>query len=329
MKVEKIKIGQIGVGHPHAGGKMQAFRKSEEYEVVGVVEPDAKLRKYAESTGTYKDLPFLTEEQLLNVNGLQAVAVETQVPDLLPTAETCITAGKHIHLDKPAGLSLPHFKRILDQAAKKHLLIQMGYMFRYNPGVVLLRDLLKKGWLGEPFEVHTVISKKMDQSSRAKLEPQPGGMMFELGCHVIDLVVQILGRPDQITPFSQHASEIKDTLQDNMLAVFTYPKALATVKSSCNEVNGFDRRHIVVCGSEGTFHLQPFGRPAANLTLSKAKGKYRKGQQAIKFPKYIRYIDDVADMAQIIRQEKVIDFSYEHDFHVQECVLKAAGLPVS
>lgn len=327
--MNKIKVGQIGVGHPHAGGKMQAFRKSEEYEVIGVVEPDARLRKAAESTGTYQGLPFMTEEQLLNIDGLQAVAVETLVPDLLRTAETCIAAGKHIHLDKPAGLSLPHFKRILDQAAKKHLLLQMGYMYRYNPGVVLLNDLLQKGWLGEPFEVHTVISKKMDEPSRAKLEPQPGGMMFELGCHVIDLVVQILGRPEQVTAFSQHASAINDTLQDNMLAVFSYPKALATVKSSCNEVNGFARRHIVVCGSEGTFHLQPFGKPTASLTLSNGRGKYRKGEQEIKFAGYTRYKDDVADMARIIRREKDIDFSYDHDYFVQESVLKAAKLPLS
>jgi len=327
--VNKIKVGQIGVGHPHAGGKMQAFRKSEEYEVVGVVEPDDQRRNYAESTGIYKGLPFLTEEQLLNIDGLQAVAVETVVPDLLDTAETCIAAGKHIHLDKPAGLSLPHFKRILDQAAKKHLLIQMGYMFRYNPGIVLLRDLLKKGWLGDPFEVHTVMSKKMDKTSRAKLEPQPGGTMLELGCHVIDLVIQILGRPEEVTAFSQHASAIDDALQDNMLAVFSYPKALATIKSSCNEVNGFDRRHIVVCGSEGTFHLQSFGKPAASLTLSNGRGKYRKGQQDINFTGYTRYRDDVADMARIIRREKDIDFSYEHDYFVQECVLKASKLPTT
>ena len=56
----------------------------------------------------------------------------------------------HIHLDKPAGESLPQFKRILDEAAKKHLLVQMGYMYRYNPGVVMLRDFLKRGWLGDP-----------------------------------------------------------------------------------------------------------------------------------------------------------------------------------
>ena len=39
----------------------------------------------------------------------------------------------------------------------------MGYMYRYNPAVVLLREFLKKGWLGEVFEVHAVMSKVVDR----------------------------------------------------------------------------------------------------------------------------------------------------------------------
>ena len=34
-------------------------------------------------------------------------------------------------------------------------------------------------------------------------------------------------------------------------------------------------------------------------------------------------------LAKIIRGEKEIDFSYEHDYHVQETVLKASGMSVS
>ena len=75
----------------------------------------------------------MTQEQLLKVPGLQAVLVETRVRDLLNTAEACVTAGKHVHLDKPAGESLPQLRRILDAAAKQKLLVQMGYMFRYSP----------------------------------------------------------------------------------------------------------------------------------------------------------------------------------------------------
>ena len=144
---KRIAIGQIGVGHAHAS-KLSVYRKSADYEVVGIVEPDAELRKRAETQDVYRGLPWLTQEKLLNTPGLQAVLVETRVRDLLGTAEACVAAGKHIHLDKPAGEALPQFRRILDAAAKQKLLVQMGYMFRYNPAVVLLRAFLKQGWLG-------------------------------------------------------------------------------------------------------------------------------------------------------------------------------------
>jgi len=155
----KIRIGQIGTAHAHAAGKMDTMRKSAEYEVVGVVEPDAERRAKAELSATYQGVPWMTEEQLLNTPGLQAVAVETGIANLVPTATRCIAAGKHVHLDKPGGESLPAFKALLDDATRRKLTVQMGYMFRYNPGVLLLRQFLKEGWLGDIFEVHTVISK--------------------------------------------------------------------------------------------------------------------------------------------------------------------------
>ena len=71
-----------------------------------------------------------------------------------------------------------------------------------------------------------------------------------------------------------------------MLAVLTYPRATATVKSSALEVEGGDRRHLVVCGTEGTFHIQPLDNPAARVSLSQARGEYKKGTQDVRFPKY-------------------------------------------
>src|SRR3954469_16352094 len=92
-----IKIGQIGVGHAHAS-KLAVYRKSPDYEVVGIVEPDAALRKQAEERDPYRKLPWLTQEKLLATPGLQAVLVETKVEDLLKTAEGCVAAGMHVHL---------------------------------------------------------------------------------------------------------------------------------------------------------------------------------------------------------------------------------------
>lgn len=326
-KSERIKIGQIGVGHAHAS-KLAVYRQLKDFEVVGIVEPNAELRQRAATQAPYQGLPWLTQEQLLNVAGLQAVLVETSVRDLLNTAETCVAAGKHVHIDKPAGESLTQFRRILEAAEKQRLLVQMGYMYRYNPAIVLLREFLKQGWLGDIFEVHTVMSKVVDPISRRGLAEYKGGIMFELGCHILDLVIGILGKPASVAPHFQHVSATHDTLLDNMLSVLTYPRAIATVKSSATEVDGGNRRHLVVCGTEGTFHIQPLDNPSAVLTLSKDRGNYKKGPQAVSLPKYERYIDDAADMAKIIRGEKATDFSYFHDLTVQTALLQSCGLPL-
>lgn len=321
----RIKIGQIGVGHAHAT-KLAAYRASPDYDVVGVVETDEALRQAAEKTAPFRDVRWLTREQLFNTPGLQAVLVETAVKDLLDQAEACVNAGFHVHIDKPAGESLPQFKRILETATKKKLLVQMGYMFRYNPGVLLLRDFLRQGWLGDIFEVHTVMSKVVPPAERKKLAAFRGGIMFELGCHVLDLVVKTMGKPLSVKAFPHHSATLNDGLMDNMLAVLNYAKATATVKASALEVEGFDRRHLVVCGTEGTFHIQPLDNPSVRLSLANTRGPYKKGTQEVKLPKYTRYVDDAADMAKIIRGDKASDFPPEHDLAVQETLLQACGL---
>ena len=89
--------------------------------------PTQRLARAAQQSAAYRDLPLLTEEQLFEVAGLAAVTIETRVPDLLAAAARAIGAGKHIHLEKPGGASLPRFRGILDTAARKHLAVQMGY----------------------------------------------------------------------------------------------------------------------------------------------------------------------------------------------------------
>ncbi|HEY2415125.1 MAG TPA: Gfo/Idh/MocA family oxidoreductase [Pirellulaceae bacterium] len=320
----RLKIGQIGVGHAHAT-KLSVYRESPDYEVVGIFEPDKELRERAKEQPAFRDVPFITEEQLLNTAGLSAVLVETHVRDLLSTAQRCVDAGKHIHLDKPAGNSLPMYRKLLDAAAKKNLLVQMGYMYRYSAAVVLLRQFLKDGWLGDVFEVHTVMSKVVGDAERKNLAQFPGGIMFELGCHVIDLVVGVVGKPDKVNAFPRHSGKQNDGLADNMLAALEYPKATATVKSSAEEVDGGSRRHFVVCGTSGTFHIQPLDNPGARVTLDRQRGEYKRGTHEVSFPKFTRYVGDAADMARIIRGEKETDFPYSHDLAVQQTVLLASG----
>lgn len=323
----KIKLAQIGTGHAHAS-KLGVYRKSDEYEVVGIAEPNEKLRAKAEQQAVYKDLPWMTTEQLLVVPGLQAVLIETEVRDSLAAAKLAIDAAKHVHLDKPAGESLPKYRQLLAEAEKKKLLVQMGYMFRYSPAVLLMKKFLAEGWLGDLFEVHTVMSKVVGDGERTNLAQYPGGIMFELGCHVIDLVVGTLGKPDRVTAIARHVSPREDKLLDNMLATLEYKNAIATVKSSAVEVDGGRRRHFAVCGRSGTFHIQPLDAPNVTYTLDRDQGEYKKGTHEVKFGNYPRYVGDAKDMAAIIRGEKECDYSYAHDLAVQETVLRASGVSI-
>jgi predicted dehydrogenase len=234
--------------------------------------------------------------------------------------------GARPHRQAP-GDSLPRLRRVLDAAAEKDLLVQAGYMYRYNPAVVLLREFLAKGWLGEVFEVHAVMSKVVAPDERRRLAEFRGGILFELGCHVLDLVVGVLGPPREVVGFHRHSSRLDDALTDNMLAVLTYPRATAAVRPTALEVEGFDRRHLAVCGTEGTFHVQPLDAPAARVSLSRARGAHKKGTQEVTFPKYTRYAGDAADMARVIRGEKRTDFPAGHDVAVQEALLRACGVP--
>lgn len=326
VKPAPIKFGQIGTGHGHAADTLRTHRESPDFELVGVVEPDEMLRRRAERHPAYRDVRWMTEEELLNTPGLTAVLVETRVGDLLDAAEASVAAGMHVHLDKPAGESLPQYERIMADAERQQLVVQMGYIYRHNPGVVMLREFLERGWLGEVFEVHGVMGKVVAPEERKLLAPFAGGTMFELGCHLIDVVVAMLGVPESVTSVAQHVAAIDDGLADNMLAVLTYPKAIATVKSSAVEVEGFRRRHLVVCGTEGSLQIQPLDNPGVWLALSQRRGEYRAGVQEVKLPRHARYVKEAAEFARAIRSEAPPLYSYEHDLAVHRVVLEGSGM---
>ena len=322
----RIKVGQIGTAHAHAAGKMAALRKlSDYYDVVGVVETDLKRRSKLKNHSAYRGMKWIGEEQLLNISGLEAVAVETDVSELVPTAMRCVSAGMHIHLDKPAGLSLSAFRKLLDEATRRKLTVQMGYMFRHNPAFKFCFQAAQKGWLGEVFEVHGVISKTIGAEQRRRLAAFPGSM-FELGCHLIDAMVKILGKPDKVTGFSRRTRPENDDLADNQLGVFEYAGCTATIRRALVEVEGQKRRQFVVCGDRGTVDIRPLEPPKLLLALDRPVDGFKKGYQQVTLPGMPgRYDDQLIELAQVIHGQKESDYPPEHDLAVHQAVLKAGG----
>lgn len=325
-----VRVGQIGTKHAHAGGKMATLRKFPElFEVIGVAESDVEQRKRMQDSPTCRGLQWMTEAELLSVDGLEAVAVETHVDGLLDAAERCVAAGKHIHLDKPAGTSLSQFRRICRMADEQQLIIQMGYMFRSNAAFRFLFQAVREGWLGEVFQVHCEMSKKINDATRGPLSRYRGGSMFELGCHLIDAVVTVLGPPEHVSAFNRNTRPDFDSLQDSCLAVFEYPRATASIRSSLCEVDGGRRRQFVACGSKGTIVIRPLEPYRLSLTLESDTGDYRRGTHVIELPASTgRYDGDLQHFAAAIRGNEPAEYSTAHDLAVQEAVLRASEMPL-
>ncbi len=79
--MNKIKIAQIGIGHNHGSEKMRTVLNFPEvYAVVGVCEGDPVWIKSRGALDVYCGLPFMCEEELLNVPSPDAdsEAAETQ-----------------------------------------------------------------------------------------------------------------------------------------------------------------------------------------------------------------------------------------------------------
>lgn len=316
----RLKIGQIGTAHAHAAGKMMSMRGLPElWEVVGIVSPDVT------SSATYQGLPVLTEAELLAMPDVKAVAVETQIEDSCATAQRCLAAGKHIHLDKPGAIDHAEFKTMRLDAEKRGLTVQMGYMLRYNPAFELLFQAVHEGWLGEITEIDAAMGKLAEAGTRRQIGALPGGGFFELACHVTDVVVKLLGKPKSVQAFSTPTTA--DGVKDNQMAVLEYAKATAVIRCNHADPFGGPRRRFNVTGTMGTFEIVPLESGRISLSLTKARGTYKKGTQSItlEVPKD-RYLGEFTDLAKIVRGEKKPDWDAAHDIAVHETVLRGAGV---
>lgn len=325
----KIRIGQIGTKHPHAAGKLDAIRGlSDIFELVGVVEEDQSRRIQASKAKSYHDVPWMSKESLLE-SDVAAIAVETNVTDLVPTAMACLASGKHIHLDKPAGESMQACRAMHQLADERGLTIQMGYMLRYNPAFELLFDVVRKGWLGRITEVSAAMGKKANDELRRDLSQFGGGGMFELACHLIDAMATVLGEPTRATAHNRKCYPDKDQFLDNQLAVFDYPHAIATIR--CNHLDpfGFPRRHFEVVGEKGMLEICPLEPPKVRLAFDRPRGNFKKGLQEVTLaPKRGRYDAEFKDLARVIRGEKKLAWDSRHDLIVHEAILRGCGMKV-
>lgn len=334
--MRKIRIAQIGTSNFSHGNHIFATLKKYDdlFEIVGYALPENEREKFPHLMPVFEGCREMSVEEILANPEIEAVAIETEEIYLTKYARMAAEAGKAIHMEKPGGMDLCSFESLISTVKEKKVSFHVGYMYRYNPEIIRLVKRVKNGELGDVVFVEAQMNTDHGTEAREFLRNFPGGIMFFLGCHMVDLIVQFLGIPRNVVPFNKGTEKGGVSSVDNGFAVLEYEKATAFAKSCSVEVGGFARRQLVVTGTKGTVELRPleiFIDGIAHCTgvtecLDQNAPAWLYAGENRESEVYDRYGGMMAAFAQYVRGEGENPFSPDYELELYRTVLKCAGM---
>lgn len=339
--MRKVRIAQIGMGHDHAADTFRTLRHlANEFEVIGLAEPDAEYHDRL-SWPHYGGARLNTVEEVLAMQP-DAVAIESAEEHAAQYAQMAADRGIAVHLDKPGAMDCASFNRIADTLEAQHLPFQLGYMYRYNPAIERAMEAVRSGKLGEVYAVEAQMNIHHAASKRQWEEKFPGGMMYFLGCHLIDLIYRIQGEPDEVIPLNRSTGADGVTADDFGFVLLKYAHGVSLAKTCSQEIGGWARRQLVICGTKGTIEILPmeegrakpnpagYGTPQvtrwAETYVSPEEQVWFDGAVRCETPLFDRYEAMMRAFARMVRGEAENPYSYEYERKLFRLVMRCCGV---
>ncbi len=203
-----MRIGVIGAGG--RGGPIASRAKTHGKVDMTAVCDNNQVRldmakKSVEAIMQHPVKTYLDYKELLAQDDLDAVVITT--PDFLhhPMATAAFKAGKHVFLEKPVGINFRETCEILAAAREAGKTIEIGYVLRYAPFYMAIKDALDQGKIGRPLfcEWHEFYSGGAGVFNRGwwRLKKNTGGLIPQKICHDFDLMYWFFGRPARVASF--------------------------------------------------------------------------------------------------------------------------------
>ena len=334
--MRKIRIAQIGMNrYSHA---LEVFHTlsihPEIFELVGYALVEDERDTCKDKLKWFEGYPELTLDEILNDSTIEAVAVETDEIHLLKYAQLAAEHGKHIHMEKPGSQSLVDFKRLIGTMRNSKKVFHMGYMYRYNPYISDAITRAKAGEFGDIYSVEAHMSRLDDSECREWLGSFKGGMMFYLGCHLVDLVLQIQGFPEAVVPFNTTTGIGGVNTEDLGFAVLKYPHAVSMIRMGSTEIGGYDRRQLVICGAYETLEIRPLecvipGDKEFMLCTERFSARKEENKTIVhtheKSEPFQRYEAMLFAFAEMVRGERENPYTLDYELELFRTILKCCG----
>ena len=328
--MKRIRIAQIGTSlRSHGNSIWQSLLKqSDLFEVVGFAFPENEREKFPAQMKAFEGYREMTVEEILSDPTVEAVAVETEEIYLTKYALMVAKAGKHLHMEKPGGTDLAAFRELIATLKEKKLAFTTGYMYRHNPKIKEVLSRIDAGEFGEIYSVEAQMNCLHPDEWRRWLAAFPGGMLFFLGCHLIDLIYRIMGEPLEVIPLSTSTYFRGVDTEDFGMAVFRYQNGVSFAKTCDVEKGGFLRRQLVVAGERGTVEIMPLEAFAEGGQYTEMRENFSDewagGWVTSQSEVHDRYDAMMRNFAEIVRG-KENPYPYDYELGLYELVLRACG----
>jgi predicted dehydrogenase len=319
-----------GTGHGHAEGKLIALKTCADVELAGVyAAAEQRQAILARSGSAFHGVRWFDRlDEILADPTIAAVASEGRNDESLGQTAQLVGAGKHVWYDKPAGDDWAQYQAVVAEARRRGLLIQMGYMFRYHEGFRQISEWVGTGALGDVFSIRAHMSTSIGVDARRIIARHRGGIFYDLAGHMLDQIVGMLGRPNDVKAFFRQDGADIPGFSDNTLGVLSYPNAMAFIDIAAMETPPTARR-FEVYGSRGSAILEPFEPAGAiRLCLAENAGGRQAGVHMIAVRNQTRqhlYELELAAFIATLRGSQLPDRSLDHDLLVQETLLRLTG----
>jgi predicted dehydrogenase len=194
---QTLKVGVIGLGF--AGTThLDAYQKLANVEVVALA---GKEVPRLHELGTTRGVPNLYEdwEDLVARDDLDIVSIGT--PNFLhaPIAVAALGSGKHVLCEKPLATSGDEAAKMVEAAQQANRVLEIAFNHRRRGDVQLLRQYIESGALGRIYHAKSSWLRRQGipglGSWFTNKAMAGGGPLIDLGAHVLDIALFLMGEP--------------------------------------------------------------------------------------------------------------------------------------
>lgn len=256
---EPIPVAMIGLGS-FARRTLDALAGCQSVKIVGAADRDPQQ---AAQVGREMDVPYYTDNRQMLLGTKPAIVFLATPPmPAMDIMDFCASLGIHVWKEAPLGRNLGEAVSMARRFEDAGLKLAVGTQRRFVETYRHLFDLRTR--IGQTFlaRAQYFFNWGPDLQWRADIQSAGGGALLELGYHPIDLLVWLLGLPEEVyglTTCSQTSAGVAESpkihgphdTDDTASALLRYKSdAMATL--SVSRISGPVSERLALRGRDGS-----------------------------------------------------------------------------